>query len=79
MELPKMKVYKSGMATFPSELREKGFEGELELTPDACAILIRKPKASSKDIVKSLEFLKAHFEYLVELEERDSIFTIERD
>ena len=36
MELPKMKVYKSGMATFPSELRENGFEGELELTPDAC-------------------------------------------
>lgn len=67
--MPKMQVYKTGMATFPSELREQGFNGELTLTPDACAILIEKPNTSRKDIIKSLEILKAHYEHLAELEE----------
>ena len=71
--MPKMRVYEGGMATFPSELREKGFAGILELTPDACAILIEKPNTSPKDILRSLEVLQAHFKYLADAEEENKL------
>ena len=71
-QMPKMRVYKTGMATFPSELREKGFVGILELTPDACAILIEKPETKPSDIVKSLKILEAHFEHLSRLEAKNN-------
>ena len=69
--MPKMRIYKGGMAYFPRELKEEGYDGDLTLTPDACVILIEKPKAKTRDIIRSLEILKAHYKHLANLEEQE--------
>lgn len=63
-----IRVHKGGSAYFSDDLREDGYVGDLTVIPDACAAVLEKPGASPKDIAKSLEILKAHYEHLAEME-----------
>jgi len=65
----RIKIGRRGSTHIPDFLREQGYEGEVKLTPDAFVIVMEKPGASSKDILKSLDVLRAHYQLLAEKEE----------
>jgi hypothetical protein len=69
--MAKIKVGKKGTAYFSDDLRSEGYVGDLTVIPDACAAVLEKPGATPKDIARSLEILKAHYEHLAEMEEKD--------
>lgn len=54
---------------WPKELREQGYVGTLNAIPNACIVVIPKPKAKNKDIAKSLLILAEDFKHRAEIEE----------
>jgi len=70
--MPRIKIGKKGTAYVSDDLREEGYIGEIMVRPNACAAVMERPGASKRDIAKSLEILKAHYEHLAEIEERSS-------
>jgi len=52
---------------WPKELKEEGYVGELDMIPNACIIVIPKPKAKNKDIAKSLLILAEDFKHRAEM------------
>lgn len=53
---------------WPKELKEQGYIGTLDAIPNACIVVIPKPKAKNKDIAKSLLILAEDFKHRAEIE-----------
>ena len=53
----KMKVQKTGHTFLPTEIRESGFEGEVDVLPNHFTALLVRPGASTEQVIQSL---KAH-------------------
>jgi len=65
----KIKVGKTGSAYFSDDLRAEGYVGELEARPNACALVILKPGAKLRHVIRSLEILKEDFQHRIEMGE----------
>jgi len=51
-------------------LRTDGYVRQLEVTPNAYLLLIRIPSSKLKDVVRSLEILKADLKHRIEMGEQ---------
>jgi len=65
--MPKIKVGDKGTAYFPDDLRNKGYEGDLDAVPNACVLIIPKPGAKNRDVAKSLEIMAQDFAHRAEI------------
>lgn len=59
-----------GIAYISKDIREAGYIGDVNLTPDAFAIVMEKPGTTPKDILVSLDILRRHYKALAEAEEK---------
>ncbi len=62
------KKLKHPRSYWPKELVKKGYSGKLEVTADACVLVIPKPKTRKRDIAKSLQLLVDDFLHQAEME-----------
>ena len=66
----KLKVQKSGQVYFPDELRNEGYDGELEALPNHFSLVIPRPGATLREIKRSLEIIAQDLQNQIESEER---------
>jgi len=59
-----------GIAYISKDIREAGYIGDVNLTPDAFAIVMEKPGTTAKDILRSLDILRGHYKALAEKEKQ---------
>ncbi len=58
--------------SWPQELKEDGYVGELTIKPNACVLVIPKPGVKNEDIAKSLEILAADYRHQAEMEKAEA-------
>ena len=59
----KIKVTKKGTTYIPDEIRNLGYEGNLEIVSNFCVLVVPKPGAKNMDIARSLEILVEDFKH----------------
>ena len=66
----KLKVQKSGQVYFPDELRNEGYDGELDAFPNHFSLVIVRPGATLQEVKGSLEIIAQDLQHQIESEER---------
>lgn len=69
----RIKVGDRGTAYFSDDLRNDGYIGDLDAITNACVLIIPKPGAKNKDIVKSLEIMVQDFRHRAEIAEEEDL------
>ena len=62
----KMKVQKTGHTFLPTEVREAGFEGEIDVLPNHFTAVLVKPGSTLKEIKRSLLSHLEHINMVIE-------------
>jgi len=57
---------------WPRELKEGGYTGKLKILEGFSAVVIPRPRASNKDLAKTLELMAQDFRYRAQTEESES-------
>ena len=63
----RIKVGDKGTTYFSDDLRNEGYIGDLDASPNACVLIIPKPGAKNKDIARSLEIMAQDFAHRAEI------------